>query len=188
MSIDKKATGLQITSEIENPGKFLDRLVTKELSFYEESKHDKGDSASLTFEGGSIAKIHTVKENGEPTNELHVHYRPGEQENNFNFSEKVLEALKDAFTGKKFSINYLTVGGITEKNVEEILGSSANIESTYDIKGIELEQDNYLYGIAQINNEDAETRTTVRVEDPDKSDPQELKIELNQKLEEFINE
>lgn len=190
MKFETRALGFRIkTSEMEEPGEFLDKLVQEHLSFYENAEnHDKGESAELIFEGGSKAFILRLENNeDELEDEITINYLPGEEEKNYEQSKEIIETIDDALTGIGYEIEYMTVGGLIEEEMSKLLKKHISVESEFEVDGIELKKDDCIYAIADKENSKDKLRVTIRTRDSEK-DMNALREKLYEKLEEFVEE
>lgn len=187
MEFESKALAFRIqSSEMEDPGEFLDKLVQENLDFYENlDNHEKGESATLIFEEGSKAYVYrTEGEDKEFKDSITVNYVPNEEENNYEESKKVIDSIDNALTGIGYEIDYLTVGGLLEEEIQELVDRHISIESEFDVDGIELKKENCIYGIAN-KTDSNKVRVTIRVRNKEE-EIKSVKENLNSKLEEFV--
>lgn len=190
MEFESKAVGFRIeTDEIPNPEELLDDLVQSRVDFYDNLKnHNKGESAHLVFEGGSkIFLSRSETDSEEPGKEILVSYLPGDEEKNYEISSEVISAVETGLSGFEYSINYMTVGGIIEEEITTLLDKHIETKSDFDVNGIELKRGKCKYGISSKSDADGQIRVTAVVKDSEGNLP-EVKEELKNKLEEFVNE
>ncbi|MFB6200045.1 MAG: hypothetical protein ABEJ83_04140 [Candidatus Nanohaloarchaea archaeon] len=187
MDYESRAVGFCLYFEPEDITAFLEEIRRLDLDYIDEVTIDKDEkTAELEFEDRSVITVNVPSnEDGEELEEkLHIHYHPGPDENNYDSAENVLEEINNKVEGSNPEIHYLTVGIILDhREIESLIPGNLTIDE-YEVDGIELSEDDLVYGITETNDSVRITLSKSKVEETNMN---QVKENLFESLEQFVD-